>query len=129
MTSASLLGPRRQAIEPAEVGLRLGRLEPQRAQALVDRDALGDRARDAVFDGVLVGERLDRGGLGEGVAEERLADLVERPRQLLRAAQREADAQPAQAVDLGEGAQQHEVGCAPSSSIEASGSSSRLNSQ
>ena len=64
------------------------------------------------IDRVLVGERLDRRGLGEGVAEERLAHLVERPRQLLRAAQREADAQPAEAVDLGEGAQQHEVGVA-----------------
>ena len=62
------------------------------------------------IDGVLVGERLDRGGLGERVAEERLAHLVERARQLLRAAQGEADAQAAEAVDLGEGAQQHEVG-------------------
>ena len=102
---------------------------PSARRPLVHRDALGDRPRDAVIDRVLVGERLDRGGLGEGVAEERLADLVERPRQLLRAAQREADAQPAEAVDLGEGAQQREVRVASSSSIDASGSSSRLNSQ
>ena len=47
-----------------------------------------------------MGERLDRCGLCERVAEERLTDLVERPRQLVRAAEPEADTQSAQAVDL-----------------------------
>ncbi len=84
---------------------------------------------DAFEHGVLVGQRLDRGGLGERVAEERLAHLIDRPGQILRAAQREPDAQPAQAVHLRERPQQHQVGVAPSSSIEASGSPSRLNSQ
>ncbi len=90
----------------------IARVEAERAQPLVDGDALGDRAGDALGDRVLVGERLDRGGLGERVAEERLAHLVDRAREVLRAAQREADAQPAETVDLGEGAQQHEVGMA-----------------
>ena len=103
--------------------------QPQRGKTLADGDALGDRARDAVLDGVLVGQRLDRGGLGERVAEERLAHLVERARQLFGAAQGEADAQAAQPVDLGERAQEDQVGVVASSSIDASGSSSRLNSQ
>ncbi len=68
-------------VKPAEVGLRLGRVEPERAQALIDGGALGDVARDAVDHRVLVGERLDGGGLRERVAEERLAHLVERTRQ------------------------------------------------
>jgi hypothetical protein len=45
---------------------------------------------------VLVAQRLDRRGLGGGVAEERLAHLVDRGAELLAAAQREADAQPGQ---------------------------------
>src|SRR5436190_18797627 len=70
--------------KPTEVGLRLGGRQAERAQALVDRDALCDRARDALDDRVLVGQRLDRGGLGERVAEEGLAHLIERARQLLK---------------------------------------------
>ena len=41
--------------------------------------------------------------------EERLADLVDRAHEVLRSAQPEADAQPAQAVDLRERPQQDEV--------------------
>ena len=58
---------------------------------------------------VLVVERLHRGGLRRRVAEERLAHLVDRRPQLVGAAQRVADAQPAEPVDLRERAQQHEV--------------------
>src|SRR5437899_12943061 len=39
-------------VKPAEVRLRLRRLKAQRAQALVHRDAPGDRARDAIGDRV-----------------------------------------------------------------------------
>ena len=49
------------------------------------------------------------GGLRGGVAEERLAHLVDRGAEVLGAAQGEADAQPAQPVDLREGPQEHEV--------------------
>ncbi len=69
--------------EPAEVRLRVRRLDAERAQALIDGDSLGDGADDTILDRVLVGERLDRRGLGERVAEERLAHLIERPGQLL----------------------------------------------
>ena len=123
--SSSILAER----EPAEVRLRVGHAEPERAQPLVHRDALGDRARDASSTASWWASASTAAACASGVAEERLAHLVERARQLLRAAQREADAQPAEAVDLGEGAQQHEVGVASSSSSDASGSSSRLNSQ
>ena len=54
-------------------------------------------------------ERLERRGLGGGVEEERLAHLVDRGAEALRAAQRVADPQPAEPVDLGERAQQDEV--------------------
>ena len=54
-------------------------------------------------------ERLERRGLRGRVAEERLAHLVDRGAEALRAAQRVADAQPAQPVDLAERPQQHEV--------------------
>ena len=58
---------------------------------------------------VLVAQRLGGGGLGGGVGEERLAHLVDRRAELLGAAQGEAHPQPAQAVDLGERAQEDEV--------------------
>ncbi len=92
------------ATRPARARARAGPHRPRSARRRVRVDAASDL--------VLVRERLDRGGLGERVAEERLAHLVERARQLARAAQREADAQPAEAVDLREGPQQHEVGVA-----------------
>ena len=69
--------------EPAEVRLRLGRLDPQLAQPIGDRDALGDGSGHAILDRVLVGERLHRRGLRERVAEERLAHLVDGARQIL----------------------------------------------
>ena len=77
-TSASSRSP--GEVEPAEVGLRLGGLEAELPQAARPRrDALGDVARRrARVDLVLVLERLDRRGLGGGVAEERLAHLVDR---------------------------------------------------
>ena len=90
----------RREVEPDEVGLRLGGLDAEPAQPVLEPDPLGEVALDAAGDLVLVVERLERGGLGGGVAEERLADLVDGGAEVLRAAQREADAQPAQAVDL-----------------------------
>ena len=96
-------------VEPDEVGLRLGRLHAEPAQPVLEPDPLGEVALDAAGDLVLVVERLERGGLRGGVAEERLADLVDGGAEVLRAAEAEADAQPAEAVDLGEGAQQDEV--------------------
>ena len=82
---------------------------PEPAQPVLEPDPLGEVALDAAGDLVLVVERLERGGLGGGVAEERLAHLVDGGAEVLRAAQREADAQPAEPVDLRERPQQHEV--------------------
>src|SRR4051794_30451342 len=72
-----VLDVRAREVEPREVGLRLGGLEAEVAQARVDLQAGGDRALDALGDLILVLERLERGGLREAVAEERLADLVD----------------------------------------------------
>ena len=69
--------------DPAEVGLRVGGLQAEPAQALGDRGALGDGAGHPFDDRVLVGQRLDRRDLGERVAEERLADLIDRPGQIV----------------------------------------------
>jgi len=84
---------------------------------------------DAARDLLGMAQRLDRRRLGCRVGEERLADQLERLRELGRAAQREADAQPAEAVDLGERSQQDELGWRRSSASVASGVSSELNSQ
>ena len=74
--------------EPHEVGLRLGRLDPERPQAVLDPHALGERCARRGGDLVLVPQRLHRRGLGGGVAEERLAHLVDGDAEVLRAAQR-----------------------------------------
>ena len=57
---------------------------------------------------VLVPERLQGGHLGQPIDVERLAHLVDRLAQLV-GAEAVADAQAAQAVDLGEGAQHDDV--------------------
>ncbi len=84
---------------------------------------------DATRDLLGMAQRLDRRRLGGSVGEERLADQLERLRQLGRAAQSEADAQAAQAVDLGERSQQDELRMAAQQRSVASGASSELNSQ
>ncbi len=94
------------------------------------------RSRSAIVrvtrssDRILVGERLDGGGLCERVAEERLAHLVERARQLLasRTARSRRAARtgrrPSRRCAAAPG-----WGGARAARREASGSSSRLNSQ
>src|SRR5690242_6201279 len=62
-------------VEPAEVRLGLGGLDAELVEAVLHLQAGDDRALDAGVDGVGVLERLDRGSLGGGVAEERLAHL------------------------------------------------------
>ena len=83
--------------------------DPELREAALHLDAGDHRALDALGDRVLVLERLDRRGLGGRVAEERLADLVDGAPEGLRAAQRVAHAQAAEAVDLRECAQQDQV--------------------
>src|SRR5439155_18440609 len=89
-------------VEPGEVGLRLGRLQAEVAQARVDLQAPGDVALDALGHLVLVAQRLERRRLRGRVAEERLADLVDGALELRRAAEPEADTQAAEPVDLRE---------------------------
>jgi hypothetical protein len=97
---------------PDEVRVAVSDPQPDRPQAVGERDPRGDGVRDAPLDLVLVGER-DRGGrLGGHREKERLADLVDRGAQLAGAAQPVAGAQSRQPVGLGEGAQQHQVGVA-----------------
>src|SRR5262245_14350494 len=45
-------------VDPGEVGLRLGRLQAEGADALLDAQPLGDRRRDPAGDVVLVEDRL-----------------------------------------------------------------------
>ena len=82
---------------------------PELAQLVLELHPLGEVALDAPRHLVLVLESLERGRLRGRVAEERLAHLVDRHPEALRAAQRVADPQPAQPVDLAERPQQHEV--------------------
>ncbi len=82
---------------------------PSVAQALLDPEALGDRALDPLADVVLVQDRLGARRLGEGVDAEGLAHGVDRGAELGRA-ERVADPQPGQAVALAEGAQDDQVG-------------------
>ena len=96
-------------VEPDEVRVRLGDAQPEPLELDDQRGPLGEVALDAAGHLVLVLERLDRRGLGGRVAEERLADLVDRGAERLRAAQRVAHAQAAEPVDLRERPQQHEV--------------------
>ena len=87
-------------VEPDEVGLRGGRAQAKVEQARLQLGARGVGGLDATRDLLGMAQRLDRRRLGGSVGEERLADQLERLRQLGRAAQSEADAQAAQAVDL-----------------------------
>ena len=83
--------------------------EAELAQALLDPQALGDRALDPRGDVVLVQDRLRPRRLGEGVDAEGLAHGVDRGAELGRA-ERVADPQAGEAVALAEGAQDDQVG-------------------
>src|SRR4029077_9455354 len=89
-------------VEPAEVGLRLRRLDAEVLQTRLDRDPSNDVALDARRNGVQVLQRLDRARLRREVAGEGRADLVGRAHDRLRAGEPVTDAQAAQAVDLRE---------------------------
>ena len=89
--------------------MRVGRLEPELADALLDRHPLDQVALDPGGDVVAVADRLGGRGLGERVDAERLAHRIDRGAEL-GAADRVADPQPGEPVDLGEGPQQDEVG-------------------
>ena len=104
-TSASSRSPR--SIQ-AKLACDSAVAKPELAQRLLDEDALDQVPLDPERDIVLVADRLGRGGLGERVDAERLADGVDR-RPELRRAERVADPQPGQPVALAEGAQQDEV--------------------
>ena len=83
------------------------------------------------LDRVLVLERLDRGSLRGGVEIERLAHLVDRRRGTPRVPHSAYPTRSAgEPVDLGEGAQQHQVRPAPQQLEDANGSpSASANSQ
>ena len=96
--------------EPDEVGVGLGDPQAEPAHVVDERAAGGDRLHDAPLDLVLVHRSASTAAAwAAAVQVERLADLVDRDAEILGAAQRVADAQAGEPVDLGEGPQQHEV--------------------
>src|SRR3954452_15154182 len=95
--------------DPGEVRLAVGRLEAALAELLLHVQALYRRALDARRHLVLVLEGLGRGRQRQRVDAERLADDVDSAAEVVRARERVADPETAQAVDLAEGAQQHQV--------------------
>ena len=88
--------------------MRVGRSQAELANALLHPDPLDDRALDPARDVVLVADRLGGGRLSDRVDAERLAHGVDGGAKRRRA-ERVADPQPGEPVDLGEGAQQDQV--------------------
>ena len=89
-------------------GCRSSRGRARSSSASTCRRSIAVRST-RVLDLVLVLQRLGRRGQRQGVDAERLAHDVDGAAEVVGAGERVAHAQPAQAVDLRERAQQHEV--------------------
>ena len=97
--------------DPGEVGLAVTGGQAALVQLVPDVQAFDGDALHAPLHLVLVAQRLDGRHLRQGVYRERLAHAVHRQPEVL-GAQGVAHPQPAEPVDLREGAQQDQVGVA-----------------